>query len=74
MSVYVFYGLPSTVGRVIIIKRGGRHDRLILVAFGNFIDKLTIMKNKKNLRGSNIFLQDDRTPEQRERFKQLWKA
>ena len=28
------------------------------------------MKNK-NLRGFNIFLQDDSTPEQRERFKQL---
>ncbi len=47
------------------------HVRLVLVSVGSFHDKLKIIKNKRKLKGSDIFLQDDRTPEQREKYKRL---
>ena len=65
--------LNVVISKAFRMGKQSNRDRLILVMMESYKDKSVVMHNKRNLKGSKIFLQNDRTPEQRENMKILWK-
>lgn len=58
-------GVDAKVARSSIIKTK-KGQQLIVVNFDSFDDKIKVMKNKKKLAGSDIYISNDRTKKERE--------
>ena len=66
-------GVPDVqIQKATRLGRKGGSNRLILVVMVSFGEKLKVLRQKQSLKGTKIYLNDDLTPDQRVKRKQLW--